>query len=367
MLIEIDDSVVRSALQDDKDSIRALQLIASAQSLGYHIVWAKRSVLKKIVSLSSLSTHDINIYGTILNKYATITSDYNKIGFRLLVTTIMTTSIGNNQISLNPKEFPNFNYVNRTNLLAENLSDTILFNYIGNYFVYINNLEYAIKIEFEEELGGGDTTNTKYAKYVKDAEKLCICILDGDRKYDDTNAPYGETYKKVKKCHDANKPFNCMYYGTEKLLEVENLIPCSFYLTDTNFKNKQIVKEQLQFDLSFFDLKEGLKYKCITDKNILNYWKKILDSNRSIIKEIETAEYFMNEDIELYKKTFEKGIFIEGFSNNLLGCVLKNKEKELKSVSTKDLTHSQIHEWNVIGKYIMQWCCAVRIPKNSLS
>lgn len=366
MLIEIDDSVVESALHDDIDSIRALQLIASAQSLGYHIVWAERLVLKKIVSLSSLSVHDINIYGSILNKYTTITSDYNKIGFRLIVTTAMATNAESSRILLNPKEFPNFNYVNRTNLLAENLSDTTLFKYIGHYYVCDNNLENAIKIEFEEELGGGDTTNTTYMKYVMDAEKLCICILDGDRKYDDINAPYGETYKKVIKCHDKNKPFNCMCYGTEKLLEIENLIPCSLYLTDTNYKNKQIVKEHLQFDFSFFDLKEGLKYKSIIDKNILNYWKKILDSNKNIIKEIETAEYFMNEDIDLYKKTFESGVFIEGFGNNLFGRVLMSKENELKSISTNDLTNSQIHEWNVIGKYIMQWCCAVRMPKNSL-
>lgn len=251
MLIEVDISVVKGALQNDEDSIRALQLIASAQSLGYHIVWAQRATLKEIVSLSNLSVHDINIYGSILNRYATITSNYNKIGFRMLVTTNLNTSIGHNQIILNPHEYPKFNYVNRTNLLAENLSDTQFFKHIGNYYVREVNLENAINIEFEEELGGGDTTYTKYEKYIRGSEKLCVCILDGDRKYDDVNAPYGETYNKVKKRHVANNPFNCICYGTEKLLEIENLIPCFLYLTDTNFKNKQIIKEQLQFDFSF--------------------------------------------------------------------------------------------------------------------
>ena len=242
MLIEIDISVVDSASKGELNSVRALQSIATSQSYGYHVVWAQRKTLQKIVTLSTLSTHDNSIFRSILNKFSTITSDYKKIGFRMLVSTLLTTKIEYNQIIINPNQYPEFNYVNRTQLLAENLLDINLFRYIGLFFLRECKLENTINLEFDDELGGGDTTHTKYKKYVDRAEKLCLCILDGDREFDDKNATYGETFKKVQKCHNSSKPFNCLCYGTEKIREIENLIPNYLYMTDTNYQHTQIVK-----------------------------------------------------------------------------------------------------------------------------
>lgn len=366
MLIEIDISVADSAIQGNDDSIRTLQLLATSQSMGFHIIWANRSTLKKIISLSCLSDHDINIYRSILNKYVIVSSSYSKIGFRLLISTSLSTGIYPNQIVLNPLQNSCFNYVNRTRLLAENLLDTTLFNYIGGFYLRESGLENAIDLAFDSDLGGGDTTHTKYSDYANKKEILCICILDGDRKYDDVNAPFGDTYKKVKKTHNKINPFNCICYGTEKLREVENLIPNFLFLTDTNYKNKQVVKKGLSFDYSFFDLKEGLKYKSITDCNLLDYWKNNLNPYNSLIKEIETAEELMKLDLPAYKKVFEKDVFIEGFGSKLLEYILSSYPDKLELITKEMLTSSQLYEWEIIGKYIVQWCCAVTLPKNPL-
>lgn len=361
MLIEIDISVVDCASKGELHSVRALQSIATSQSYGYHVVWAQRNTLKKIVALSMLSDLDISIYRSILNKYATITSDYKKINFRLLVSTLQTTKIESNQIIINPNQYPNFNYVNRAQLLAENLLDINLFRYIGLFFLRECKLENTIKLEFDDELGGGDTTHTNYKKHVDNSEKFCLCILDSDREYE--NSTYGNTFKKVQKCHNNSKPFNCMCYGTEKLREIENLIPYYLYLSDSNYQHTQIVKEQLKFDLSFFDLKEGLKCKCITDQNSLNYWRNVLSSYKHIIDNIDAAVSFMNTDIDEYKRVYDKEVFIEGFGVNLLKHILNSKKSELEKITTKELTDSQVHEWNRIGKLMLYWGCAVTIPK----
>lgn len=366
MLIEIDVSVADSAVQGNDLSKRTLQLLATSQSMGYHILWANRITLKKIISLSCLSDHDINIYRSILNKYVTVSSDYNKIGFKLLITTNQHTGIFQDKIVLNPLQNKDFNYVNKTRLLAENLLDTDLFKYIGVFSLREQGLENTINLVFEPDMGGGDTTYTKYNDYVNKMEILCVCILDGDRKHDDANAPFGKTYRKVKTIHEKLNPFNCVCYGTEKLHEIENLIPHDLYLTDTNYKNNQIIKEQLNFDMSFFDIKEGLKYKNIIDLKELDYWKKILKPYSSVIEQIEAAENLMQLDLASYKKVFENDVFIKGFGSNLLNYVL-NKYKDKLEITTKNmLTHSQQYEWEIIGKYIVQWCCAVTLPKNPL-
>lgn len=367
MLIEIDESIATSAKLGNQNSLQALHLIATSQSMGYHIVWAQRKTLKLILTISQLGPYDLNIYNIILKKYVTKTSDYKKITFRTIITNRFTTSYNINGIIINPDEVPNFNYVNRTVILAENLSDINFFEYIALYYLKEINLNKSINIEFDKQLGGGDTTSTEYEKYSVQKERFCLCILDGDRKYDSPTALYGQTYKNVKTIADKIGSFNCIYYGTQRVLEIENLIPSLLYLSDSNYKNEQIIRDNLLFDLSFFDLKEGIKYKSLIDPNVLTYWKRILASYNNLINDINLIEELINNNVQEFRKAYEKEVIIKGFGSKLLETVLSRHKAKLQNIISKDLTPNQIFEWNLIGKHIIHWCCAINIPKISLS
>lgn len=366
MLIRIDKSVADRAVSNDNGTLLVVQSIATAQSMGYHIVWAEKGVLKTLCQLKSLSANDRQIFYAILQKYAVSGSSYSRIGFYLFVTYTEITGRYNNHITINPDDSPNFNFVNKTNILAENIDDATMFGYIGQYYVRRNPLFANIEIVYEKEPGGGDTTAKKYEDFAKAGEKLCLSVLDGDIKY--LGGSEGDTLKKVRNI-DKRCPFNCLVYGTQKVREVENLIPDVLYKRDSNYKNTDIVSNNLCFNMSYFDIKEGLLYRNLWKEEARNYWKSVLVAYPNYASLIDLAEYFAknSKDRNEFKSICCNNIIIGGFGTNLFSYVLKNKTTELGKIENVDLAKpSQETEWNTIGELVFRWCCSVRVNKNSI-
>lgn len=366
MLIEIDESVANKASSGDTNALFVLQKLATSQRNGFHIVWATRKVLKQIVQLPELSNLDNNTYSSILNKYSTITSEYKKIGFYTIVTYATSSHQTTDYIVINPKENPQFCFEGKTKLLTENLMDASFFKYIANFWKGKIGLSRHITVEYDKEPGGGDTTAQKYEDYAKNRDCFCLAVLDGDKRH--PAASYGDTYQKVQKKHRTYQPFNCSYYGTGELLEVENLIPQELYLTDTNYKHNTIVSRPLTFDMSFFDLKEGLKYKKLGDHVTRDYWRGILNGYPDLLECIDLAEIIRNgcTNSDEYNKECGDDKVIEGFGSKLFDHVLNTKVDDLKKVKDADLTPSQFSEWNRIGDFVVKWCCATKLNKSPL-
>ena len=366
MLIEIDDSIVAKASSDDANALFILQMLATSQRKGFHIIWAVRRVLKKIVKLTKLSSLDIATYSAILNKYSTISSEYKKIGFYALVTYTVPTRQDLTFIVINPKEVPGFNLESKTNLLTENLLDATFFEYVANYKKAKSGISQHITIECDKEPGGGDTTAQKYEDFAVKKEYFCLSVLDGDKKH--PTASPGGTCSKVIKTHRRLQPFNCLYYYTAKLLEVENLIPQDLYLKDSNYQHNKIVSTPLLFDMSFFDIKEGLKYKKLGDQETRNYWRTVLNGYADLLECIDLAELMRNAcaNSEEFSKSCGEDKIIDGFGAKLFDHILNTRAVELEAVTDTDLTASQISEWDKIGGLVLQWCCGTKLHKNPL-
>lgn len=366
MLIEIDDSIVTEASSCDANALFVLQMLATSQRKGFHIVWAVRRVLKKIVRLTELSSLDIATYSAILNKYSTISSEYKKIGFNALVTYSVPTHQDMAYIVINPKEVPDFNLESKTNLLTENLLDATFFEYVANYKKTKSGISQHITIECDKEPGGGDTTAQKYEDFAVKREYFCLSVLDGDKKH--PTASPGGTCSKVIKTHRRLQPFNCLYYYTDQLLEVENLIPQDLYLKDSNYQHAQIVSTPLSFDMSFFDIKDGLKYKKLSDQATRDYWRTVLKGYADLLECIDLAELVRNAcaNSEEYSKSCGEDKIIDGFGSKLFDRILNTKAVELEAVTDTDLTASQISEWDKIGGLVLQWCCGTKLHKNPL-
>lgn len=366
MLIRIDKSVADGAVNNDDVTLLVVQSIATAQAMGYHIVWAEKSVLITLSQLKSLSTNDRQIFYAILQKYAVSGSSYSRIGFFLLVTYTQNTGRYNDHIAINPDDSPNFNFVNKTNILAENLDDATMFGFIGQYYIRQNPLFANIGIVYKKELGGGDTTAKKYEDFAKAGEKLCLSVLDGDIKY--LGCSEGDTLKKVRNI-DKRCPFNCLVYGTQEVREVENLIPDILYKGESNYKNTDIVSNNLCFNMSFFDIKEGLLYKSLWKEEARKYWKTVLVAYPAYISSIDFAEYLAtnSKDSNEFKSICCNNIIIGGFGTKLFSYVLKNKATELGKIENVDLAKpNQETEWNTIGELVFRWCCSARVNKNSI-
>lgn len=367
MLIKIDESIIESAVKDDETALHVLQGLATAQFKGYHIIWAKRTVLERLISLEKLSDIDRNTYLSILKKYATSASTYEKITFYALVSFRESTSRQKDHIVINPNEYPNFNFVHASNVLAENLNDAEFFGYVGEFVLRESNLADGVKLSYAKDMGGGDTTAKKYSEYISNAEEFCLTILDGDIKF--CGSCMGDTCKKVKRADDTS-PFNCKCYATQKVREVENLLPSCLYLEDPNYKHVNIVKNKMVFDMSYFDLKDGLYLYRLWDEEEKKYWQCIFTAFPSVLDKIQLADDLKKMALnnkDDYKMVVEREKALEGFGSSLLEYVLKNKSNEFCCIKETDLSSlQQLAEWREIGKYMLEWCCSVKVNRINL-
>lgn len=362
MLLLIDDSIVDAAADRNAWALQVLQNLATSQTMGFHIFWSSRRNLRLITQIEELSRNDRIIYNSILKSYATSASTYSSIGFYALVSVQEKSNRYNDHIVINPKEMPNFNFVCQTNILAENMDDGKFFQFIGDYFIKKSQLE-SISLCYNVDMGGGDTTAVKYCDYATKSATLCLSILDGDKKYAD--GQFGDTYKKTLK-EDKYKPFNCSLYGTTKVREVENLLPSFLYMNDTNYKRHEIVENNMDFDKSFFDLKEGLYYKRLWEEPERNYWKNVFKDYEQIQKRILLAQELigLSASLQDYKDVVGKDVIIPGFGSKLFSYVLCNKSEELRKIRNEDLCYPSLkQEWDKIGDLMMKWCCSIKVKK----
>ncbi len=362
MLMMIDDSIVDAAVEKDSLALQVLQNLAASQTMGYHIIWSSRRNLKQIIKITELSQNDRAIYYSILKSYATSASTYTSIDFYALVSVQEKSNRYNDHIVINPKEMQNFNFVCQTNVLAENMEDGYFFKYIGDYFIRKSKI-HSISLCYNVDMGGGDTTAVKYCEYAKKSAMLCLSILDGDKKYKD--GKYGDTYKKTLK-EDFRKPFNCSLYGTTLVREVENLLPSFLYMNDSNYKKHEIVENNMDFDKSFFDLKEGLYYKRLWEESERNYWKFVFKNYEEVQKRITLAQELigLSSSAQEYKEVVGKEVIISGFGSKLFSYILTNKSEELGSINNEDLNPIALkHEWDKIGGLMLKWCCSTNVKK----
>ncbi len=255
-----------------------------------------------------------------------------------------------------------FNFVSQTNVLAENMDDSYFFKYIGDYFIRKSKI-CGIRLCYNNDMGGGDTTSVKYCEYAGKSEVLCLSILDGDKKY--AGSKYGDTYEKTMK-EDRREPFNCSLYGTTMVREVENLLPSFLYMNDSNYKRHEIVENGMDFDMSFFDLKEGLYYKRLWEESERNYWKSVFKDIEKVQEKIALAQELagLSGSVQEYKDVVGKDVVVSGFGSKMFSYILANKSEELENINFEDLNSIALkQEWDKIGGLMMKWCCSTNVKK----
>lgn len=361
MLIEICEDVVTLAESGDSDSIAVLEKAAIAYKYGKHFVYASFPLLNKICKMELLDKSIRKIYSDIKKHCASSGTLASGIGFRVKVTIASPPANASvSYIQFNPKLMPDFELYEETHLLAENLLDCFFFEYIVEYYKRLMGINFPIC--FYPMQGGGDTIKMVYLNEIQLGKHFCLTIMDSDKKY--PHDVLGSTCKGVKKVHKKYNPFHCSYYIMENVREVENLIPLSVVKLNNIYSNKQIFRDNINADFSFFDMKEGL-ISCKITKDICNYWTSQQLSNTKLQQQLlECSGCVSNSSPKPKEKdceeVCERRCIIEGFGSKLLSNLHGNStsKERLKNVERKDLTNVQETEWYVIGKLIFEWCCA---------
>lgn len=238
-------------------------------------------------------------------------------------------------------------------LLVENTIDFKLYNYIAKtYSKVFSNCHAEIHLEI---IDGGGSNIYEIFKTQRDTNKICLCIVDSDKKH--PGGPLGGTSSQFQK---KDKELNRL--SLVKIIdshEAESIIPIKHIEnTMTHFKYPPKNIEQLDIMKSayvkkpasklFIDHKVGLKkHKAITLDNLHgNFWNIAFDLqsiNKSCTKDCKICnedcmvfsglgEGMLNNSIELLEKTsFHK--------------IIEIIEPELKAI------------WQEIGKSLYSWGC----------
>lgn len=368
MLYYIDESCVEALKKGDRDAAEFIEQLVIHRRKCKNMLVASRRVfaeLSKAEALSGFAREYFRIlknrsieYKLILDgasKYYKVVSEYT--GDKRVME-------GEREcVLLSVKEGNEADFSDKSILLVESNDDIDFYAFIGKFYLQNKGIQ-NMRISFQSEIGGGDTTGIRLAKIIDEGQRTCLCIADSDRRY--LEAQCGETLKKILEAASKREPVNYEVYALN-MHEIENLIPVELLeniceeIPDA-FEGIQFLKFLLSEDRSmtssvyFFDYKKGickehfyLKKDCKKDEEkkfrklegYRNYWRPIL----------ERYGIVLNEAVD--------DIIVHGICER----ILKHTIQYLKSRWEEDrvyeaVNNSYIREaWLEIGSKIVTWGC----------
>lgn len=368
MLIEIGNDIISNAEQQDEVSIETLEQLAYAQRNGKHWIYINFEQCGKICKIPYLGYIAKSIYRKIKDSIYGLDTLKQKIRQRVVISSKNPNRDG--MIWINPYVHKYFKFTEETHVLAENIVDIELFEFISWFYQSQNKLK-KCEISFYPLQGGGVTISDVYKNEIALGKHFCLAVADSDKKY--PGGEVGSTGMKLMKLHDEVLPFNCRYYVLNNVCEIENLIPIPILKSFGNNRNHYLFNEMRHLpNLSYFDMKKGLKCCSIKCEDEYDYLFKQICNEEFLKDRMEKCHICLSGDSYNVSKDKEAGckeqkVLIQGFGNNILKDIIqedkssiKGNKNKLRSVKFSDLTSEQKIEWLAIGQYIFEWCCAPR-------
>lgn len=254
---------------------------------------------------------------------------------------------------------------NATYFICENIDDTKYYKIIIDYLKRseTQNIMFTLDYNCTDLHGGGTTTAVTLEHYCDDSEyKLCLCILDSDKKGPD--CVYGETARKVKESEKISK---CLLIDKYVLNvhEIENLFFCKQFLEKSELfsrKNKEIFEkaELKKPDIQkYFDVKNGFDFKSIKDnvymKDALSRYTCEKMNEGKCSCENKCDNIIINGCGRLYLKTL-----IEKYYTDLHFDIDKFA---IDACTIPDFIKD---EWISISSVFLTWCCAKKINSRGI-
>jgi hypothetical protein len=367
MYIEISRELVTSAEKGNKQAIEMLVRLSLAIKYGKHIVFAGLKLLDRIIKLPSLDNLERIQYQKIRNHYSVIGSLCRKLDFKAVVLITGENCRTRHRLLINACKADKLEVYEECHLLTENLQDGEFFEILVKE--YIKTLGTTSPISYMPQMGGGNTISKVYKMEIDRGQHFCLAILDSDKKY--PTAGFGDTFKALKKedkekylgdaGEDGQYAFNCSFYVMKDLRELENLIPLEVLKGMNNVNSLPLM--QMNFDMSYHDMKEGLLASKINVGDYQTYLDNLFSSYPNIVKEIDFyAEYRqLCSCKEEYEKDCGRVKVVEGLGSRIMEHVLDSAKPALLSSNFSNMSYSQQSEWLGIGKKVFEWCCCLDI------
>lgn len=251
-------------------------------------------------------------------------------------------------VVINISDYYSFRVLLPTFLITENLIDAKFYDSVVLYYKKKHNIKTA-NVSYIPIMGGGGSIASVICAINCKRQGVWLCIADSDKNYpDDTFG--GTASQLLSEYMNLREPWGKCYVMQE-VKEIENLIPITLLA-----KRKKVRGDFFNKDLSFYDVKIGLRYSILYDDNTYNYWKNIFPNAQSTKRnQIKKRSKDKND----YLKEVDKDNLITTcFGSHILSDVLDRDYYALNDVKESDLTCAQRAEWDAIGEVIFTWTCS---------
>lgn len=363
MLIELDKTIV-SRLDEDTVLI-SLQNIAIGRREGKHLLFGSREVMGALAKCERISEPARRIFLKIHSHLPQIMAYVRLLKVRVRVmgdgTPLGKRREGSADVILVPLEmFSDSLLVQKVVLLCENQEDTRFYRKIAEAYSAWYNLG-TLALAYEPRGGGGATTAKEYSEIQNGRNRMCICIVDSDKK--SPSSPLGSTAKAVADADDSGVPICDV--AIINVRELENLIPTGILddLSRSNLLRGRMVefidmieqsgKEDIRF---YVDMKNGLKMKTVYRSNSADpfraYWLARIALLKHNLHHISPDCFSRCLDCDECKS-----IVCSGFGPSILGEATEEFNKMSARGFTRKIGEIVKEEWEIIGAKIVSWCC----------
>ena len=362
MLIVLDESLndsLEASLADDE--VEVLDYIASAWRRGIHCLAGDRAVFERLSTYADLSRPAQAAYEKLSSAITTLADGLDRMHRHLTI-------VGNGakegqsdcglRISLGRaiRLLP----FDQTTLLVENAMDGRFFEVMGRYYLRQEGLG-GVRLSLEMVGGGGDTTALTFEQLRRDNRKLCLCIVDSDRKAD--GGPVGQTARPLLQWHGLEETREVYVLAVR---EAENLLPLQVLSmalrTTEDILGKQemleaIAKLERGADvLAFLDMKRGLSFWEVSQPQTPTIDLGFVEVLRGIASLASRMDDY-SACVRCSKKAHCKCMVIEGLGTKALACVTDFLERSTDH-GLPPLTLVQKEEWLRVGELVASWGCA---------
>ena len=368
MYIEISRELVTSAERGNHYAIEMLVRLSLAIKYGKHIVFAGVRLLDRIINLPSLDAHEKVQYKKIRNNYSVIGAICRKLDFKAVVLMRGDNCRTHHRILINASKAEKLEVYEECHLLTENLIDGEFFEYLVTE--YVKRLGTTTHICYMPQMGGGNTIARVYKMEIDRGQHFCLSVLDSDKKF--PSASYGDTCKALRSedkdkylgdaGSDGKHAFNCSYYVMDELRELENLIPIDVLKTVNNVKNSKLL--QMNFDMSYHDMKEGLLAAKINTGAYQTYLDSVFAFDAALVSDIDFYAQYRQQCCrckEEYEKDCGRIKLVDGLGSKIMDQVLTFAKPALAANTFAKMSQSQQYEWLKIGKKVFEWSCCLNM------
>ena len=360
MLIELSDDLA-TGLSDEQ--IASIDLLLHSRRLGNHILVGSERVSNALLEL------DLSAGGRAMLRMVKH-RQIQKSGLRSAVTIHVKVSCGNDSwiadtgngavINVGLGQFHSFGSMSPAVVLGENMRDARLGETMARYYARERGMA-QVKLKGRCRGGGGDTTAETFRGF-RDETRLCICIVDSDRKAPSDRL--GSTARKVLREVDQNKPWACVLVTGCR--EAENQLSSRLIERGVDDDSGRLGMIPILEELDSRDVVAGLRDYCDLKKGTTLGWVLGLPAGRrqdfwlSHIDGIRTLPMVKAECVERKQcgsandcKCWVTPNLGDGMLEQCLNAMeMMSTQKIAEAVCPRTRPH-----WEHVGSAVFSWTC----------